>query len=127
VAEIAIHQIKPHELVLGILSIEPFDTSGGIDQFLLSGEERMTLGADFQVDLRFGRTGLKRLTACALNGRFDVSRMNIRLHDASQSNQQLYDQSRVRDRPNFPLSLRRTPATERLTPPLPAHILVGHH
>ena len=32
-----------------VLLAEPLDATGGIDQLLLPGEERMTLGADFDV------------------------------------------------------------------------------
>ena len=35
-----------------IFSLESFDASGRIDQFLLACEERMALGTDFQVDFR---------------------------------------------------------------------------
>jgi len=50
---------NPKELLLGVgdgsrfvrvLFLEAFDAAGGIDQFLLAGEERVAIGADFHAD-----------------------------------------------------------------------------
>src|SRR5262249_36538395 len=70
--------------LLVVLSLESFDTAGSIDQFLLASEERMAFRADFEVDLRFGRAGLKSFAAGASHDRIDVVRMDICFHQASK-------------------------------------------
>ena len=39
----------------GVLAAEAFDASGGIDQLLFAGEERVAIRADFQVDIALMR------------------------------------------------------------------------
>jgi hypothetical protein len=63
--------------------LESFDTASRIDQFLLASEERMAFRADFKVDLRFRRSGLKGFTAGAFHDRIYVVRMDICFHQAS--------------------------------------------
>src|SRR5262245_50310892 len=58
--------------LLLVFPLKSFNAAGGIDQFLLSSEERMAFGADFQVDLRFRRARLEGFAAGALHNRFDV-------------------------------------------------------
>src|SRR5437667_87361 len=67
-------------LVLGVLSVESFDAAGGVHKFLLAGKEGMAFRADFQMDLRLGRSGLERLAASALHNGLDVPGVYIRLH-----------------------------------------------
>src|SRR5215813_4625140 len=70
--------------LLVVLSLESFDTAGRIDEFLLASKERMAFRADFEVDFRFRRTGLKGFAAGAFHDRIDVVRMDICFHEASQ-------------------------------------------
>ena len=46
---------------------EAIDTAAALNGLLLAGIERMALGADFNLQLRLGGTGLKRRTAYAAN------------------------------------------------------------
>ena len=46
------------------LLVELVNTAACIDQLLLSRKERVTLGADFNLDILFGRTSLDDLAAC---------------------------------------------------------------
>src|SRR5215467_14162226 len=66
-----------------VLSLESLDTAGRIDQFLLAGKERMAFRADFKMDFRFRRAGLKGFAAGAFHDRIDVVRMDICFHQAS--------------------------------------------
>lgn len=68
-----------------VLAVESFDAAGGVNQLLFAGEKRMTTGTYLQPNLRLRRTGLPRLTACAVNGGGNVLWMNIRLHFAAHS------------------------------------------
>ena len=63
--------------------MESLHSAGGIDQLLFAGKERMAFRTDFEMDLRFGGSGLKRLAASALHNGFDVLGMDIRFHYAS--------------------------------------------
>src|SRR5262245_55763718 len=72
-----------------VLSLESFDAAGGIDQFLFAGKEGMAFRADFKMDFRLRRAGLKGFAACASDDRVDVVRMYVCFHRAS-SNALLY-------------------------------------
>lgn len=50
---------------LGAARLEFLHATGGIDQFLFAGEERVALVANVDPDLRFGRTHGERITAAA--------------------------------------------------------------
>jgi hypothetical protein len=63
-----------------VLAIEALDSSGGIHQLLLSGEERMAVRADFQTDLGLGGASLPRSTARAVYRCVYVFRMDVSLH-----------------------------------------------
>ena len=66
---------------LAIALVEPINASGGVDQLLLTGEERVASRADFDVQVAFfGRASLEGLAASATNGDFDVFRMNSWFH-----------------------------------------------
>ena len=54
---------------------EAVNTSAGINKFLFAGKERMTVRANVKTDLFFSGTGLKLVTAGALNGGLYVFRM----------------------------------------------------
>jgi len=66
-----------------VLALEFFHAAGGIDVFLLAGEEGVALRADFDGDLFLGRTGLPGLAATAGYRRFDVLGVNALFHDLS--------------------------------------------
>jgi len=67
-----------------VLSLESFDTTGGVDQFLFAGKERMAFGADFKMDFRFRGPGFKGLAAGAPHDRVNVVRMYVCFHQASR-------------------------------------------
>jgi hypothetical protein len=56
-------------LLLGLFYIvfpaEPFDTAGGINEFLFARKERMTGGTDFNFNILGGGTGFYHITAGA--------------------------------------------------------------
>jgi len=61
---------------------EAFDATGGIDDLLLAGVERMALGADFDVErLAAGRASLEFVAATARDIDFDVVRVYRFFHD----------------------------------------------
>ena len=66
---------------LGILAAEALDAAGGVDQFLLAGEEGVASGADFDADVALvGGTGHKSVAAGTVHAGFVVSRMDGWLH-----------------------------------------------
>ena len=65
------------------LLVEAADTSAGIDHFLLTGVEGVTLGADFHLDVLLGRTSLDHVTAGTGNGSLVVLGMDSFLHRSS--------------------------------------------
>jgi hypothetical protein len=67
-------------LKLGVLSAETLKPSGGVDQLLLSGEERVTLGTDFNTDIGLGGTDGHFVAAGTANDGFFVVGMNSALH-----------------------------------------------
>ena len=75
-------------LLLGVLALEALDAAGGIHQFLLAGEKRMAVRADFDADelALEGGTRLEGVAAGAMHGDFVVVGMNARFHfDSSVS------------------------------------------
>src|SRR5690349_2146768 len=54
--------------------------TGGVDELLLSGEERVTGRADVDVDLRRRAAGHKRVAAGTVHGTGLVLRMNFAFH-----------------------------------------------
>jgi hypothetical protein len=64
-----------------VFAAETFHTACGIDQFLLAGEERMAIGADFQADFAFvGRPCGELVAARAVYVRLVICGMNSWLH-----------------------------------------------
>ena len=59
---------------------EPIDTAARINQLLSAGEERMTLGADFNADVASGGTRFDLLSACTADDGFFILRMNSLFH-----------------------------------------------
>ncbi len=60
--------------------LELIHSAACIDKFLLAGKERVALRADIYAQLFFGRTGGEGFTARALNGCFNIIRMDSCLH-----------------------------------------------
>ena len=67
-------------LVTGIFFLEFFDTSGGVDQFLFTGEEGMNGGADLHTHLTVDRTQLDFVAAGANRCNFVILWMDIGFH-----------------------------------------------
>ena len=63
-----------------VLLIEALDTTTSRSGSLLTGVERMALGACFNMDLRLGRTGYESVTAVAGNLALIVLRLNLFIH-----------------------------------------------
>jgi hypothetical protein len=67
--------------LLAIALVEAIDASGGIDQLLFSGKERVAGRANFDVQIAlFGGAGLEGLAASAGNGDIDVFWVNSWFH-----------------------------------------------
>ena len=65
------------------LLVETFNTSASVNQLLLAGIERVTLGADFNSDILLGRPGLKHGTTSTANGGLLIIGMDSLLHVCS--------------------------------------------
>ena len=63
-----------------VLLTEPFDPAGGVDQFLFSGEKRMALRTNFDPDILLGRTDCNLVTAGTLDGRLEITGMDVCFH-----------------------------------------------
>src|SRR5215831_299550 len=70
--------------LLVVLSLESFYATGGVDQFLFAGEERMAFRADFEMDFRFRRSGFEGFAASAANDCIDIDRVYVCFHSASR-------------------------------------------
>lgn len=68
------------DLRLFVAAVELINTTGGIDKFLLSGEERMAFGADSDLGFRTGGFDVPNFAAGAGNDRVFVLGMNIFFH-----------------------------------------------
>lgn len=64
-----------------VFLLELLDASGGIDELLLTGVERVADGADFDRDLRQRAPGLKRIAATTDNSGLDIIGVNAFFHD----------------------------------------------
>jgi hypothetical protein len=70
-----------------VLLAELLDATGGIDDLLLAGVERMTLRANFDVQgFAHGGTGGETVAATAIDGDFVVLRVNVGSHVVSLMN-----------------------------------------
>ena len=66
---------------LAIALVEAIDASGGIDQLLLAGKERVASGTDFNVQVTFlGGASFEGLAARAGDGDIDVFWVNSWFH-----------------------------------------------
>ena len=70
-------------LVHTILLLEAADTSAGVDDLLLTGQEGVALGAHFHADVLFGGAGGIDGAAGTANGGLLVIGMNTCSHDCS--------------------------------------------
>ena len=66
-----------------VLSSEALDAAGGIYQLLLAGEEGMAGGANLNLYILDGRTGLYYIPAGAANFSRFILGMNLRFHNKS--------------------------------------------
>lgn len=67
-------------LVHFVTLLEAVHTSAGIHQFLTTGEEGVTLGADFDSELTLGRAAQKGLATSAAHDTFAELGMRILFH-----------------------------------------------
>ena len=65
------------------LFVEAADASASIHHLLLTGEEGVTLGANFYSDVLLGRSGLDHVTASTTNSGCLVLGMDAFLHECS--------------------------------------------
>ena len=65
------------------LLVEAFNTSASVNQLLLAGIERVTLGADFNSDILLSRPGLEHGTTSTANGGLLIIGMDSLLHVCS--------------------------------------------
>lgn len=69
-------------LPLAVFFMETFNTTGGINHFLLTGIERMATRANFQVYVfTRGRASFECVATTAANFNFSVGGMNVFLHN----------------------------------------------
>lgn len=68
--------------MFGIALFELFNTTGGIDKFLFSCEERMTGRANFHPDFRFYGAEVDFIATCAYSFYVVIFRMYSSLHDS---------------------------------------------
>jgi hypothetical protein len=66
--------------------LEFVHTTGGIDETLLTGEERVATRANTDVEIRNRRSRLDDVAAVALNDCFFVNGMEVRFHDRGPKN-----------------------------------------
>lgn len=74
-------------LLQTVFSVETVDTSTGVNKLLLAGVERVTLGANFNLDVLFCRTSLNNCTTRASDSSLFVLGMDTFLHEFHLSHQ----------------------------------------
>ena len=73
--------LKLLRLALLVLAVEALDTASGVEYLLLAREERVAVGADFNVNVALVRAaGQKVMTASALHADFVIGRVSLCLH-----------------------------------------------
>jgi hypothetical protein len=71
-------------IALSVFAAETFDATGGVHKLLLTGEKRMTGGADFYADIALVRgSGGKRVATGAMHVNFVIAGMNGCFHVGS--------------------------------------------
>ena len=63
-----------------VLLVETINTTAGVYQLLLTCKERVTLGANFDLDVLLGGTGLNYFAACTTDSGLFVVGMDSFLH-----------------------------------------------
>ena len=71
---------KPQLLFLSVALLELLDSSGAVDELLLTREERMAVRADFDADVRLGRTRVDHIATVAGDRGLDVLGMYLLFH-----------------------------------------------
>ena len=71
---------RPSPLLQAELFVKAIHATAGVHQLLLTGVERMALGADFNLDIATGGGGLDHLATCATDRGGLVLRMNSLFH-----------------------------------------------
>src|SRR5579862_249645 len=79
-AALSVTRTRRTLLLHAVFALEAFDAAGGIDQLLLAGEERMTIGADVHMDCRHRRARFNDIAARAHDLRRLVLRMYTLFH-----------------------------------------------
>ena len=74
-------------LLQAVFLVETVNTSTGVNKLLLAGVERVTLGANFNLDVLLGRTSLNNCTTRASDSRLFVLGMDTFLHGFHLSHQ----------------------------------------
>ena len=74
-------------LLQAVFLVETVNTSTGVNKLLLAGVERVTLGANFNLDVLFGRTSLNNCTTRASDSSLFVLGMDTFLHEFHLSHQ----------------------------------------
>ena len=74
-------------LLQAVFLVETVDTSTGVNKLLLAGVERVTLGANFNLDVLLGRTSLNNCTTRASDSSLFVLGMDTFLHEFHLSHQ----------------------------------------
>src|SRR5579885_1994912 len=67
--------------LLRVALLEAIDATGGVDELLLAGEERMALRADLDAELLLGRARRPGFTASAVDLNLLILRMDFCFHD----------------------------------------------
>jgi hypothetical protein len=63
-----------------VLFAKALNAPGRIHQLLFAGKKRVAFGANFNMDVAFGRTDLHNVSAGTRNGRLRIAWMNVRFH-----------------------------------------------
>ena len=74
-------------LLQAVFLVETVNTSTGVNKLLLAGVERVTLGANFNLDVLFCRTSLNNCTTRASDSSLFVLGMDTFLHEFHLSHQ----------------------------------------
>jgi hypothetical protein len=75
-----LHTSKTGALLHAVSLFESLNTTGSINQLLLTGKERVAGGAYFRRYLRFGGTSLESIPAQTFNSYFIILRMDSLFH-----------------------------------------------
>ncbi len=77
-------------LVQSVFSTEALNTSGGVNQFLPSGKERVAIGTNFHSDVFNRRSGLNHTPAGTSDRRVKILRMYLRFHFITSSSNVIF-------------------------------------